>query len=86
MEKLKIQEFKEGTWIESEEVCYPHGGKKRKGRARDSAGKLVAFRAGIADTFFTIPAHRTVEGKRVQGYLSIRDEVLCFNAYGRPRA
>ena len=68
----RIQEYDQGTWIQGEEICYPYGDKRRRGRARHKdTGKLVAFRAGIPDTFFTIPC-------RGGGYLYFEDEVLMY--------
>ena len=65
--------FARGTWIDSEEVCYPGGGMHRNGRAIMPDGTLRAFRAGIPDTYFTIPAVTRVKGKRVKGWLQLAD-------------
>lgn len=72
------------TWIEPEERAGPNNAMRRKGRAwlRVDDGKvLVAFRAAVADTFFTCPAFIVRKGKRVKGYLTAEDGVLFFNAY-----
>jgi len=67
-------EFLDKTWLEGEEFCYPSGGMKRRAYARCADGKNRLFKAGIADTFFTIPA----TGRGVKGFLSIDDNSLKF--------
>lgn len=62
-----------GTWLHSEDEAYPHGGQTRKGLAVWPDGKLRRVWAGIADTFFTIPAHGRWRGLYVAGYLSVDD-------------
>ena len=76
------QEFANGTWIESEEVCYPDGAPRRHGRAMCEDGKVRAIRAGIADTWFSIPARVKVHGKTVTGFVTAHDVtgILCFYA------
>lgn len=59
-----------GTWIEAEEACYPSGRQMRRGRALFADGKVRAFRAGIPDTYFTIPAHARIGGKYVAGFVT----------------
>jgi len=45
-----------GTWMEAEEMTYPHGHMVRRARVINTeTGKLVVVRCGIADTFFSIP-------------------------------
>ena len=45
-----------GTWIESEEMAYPSGAKKRRCMARElSTGKLKLVYCRIPDTYFSIP-------------------------------
>ena len=62
------------TWIEPEEKAYsPRGSMLRKGRAIWPDGKVRAFRAGIPDTFFSIPACGRLRGRYVSGFLT-RDD------------
>ena len=74
----KMVEYKEGTWIDNEAVCYPSGNEIRKFRAI-CGGKFVNGKCGIADTFFTIPAKIVEKRKTVRGYLTVNEEVLIFN-------
>lgn len=68
----KVIECERDTWIEDECVCYLRGGKCRKGRARHrDTGELVAFRAGLPDTYFSVPC-------RGGGYVYSEDEVLMY--------
>ena len=78
-------DYGSGTWVEAEEACYPNGGQTRRGRAIYPDGKLRAVRAGISDTFSTIPAHGRIHGKYVAGYLSIDTDssVLTFHIVER---
>lgn len=83
------QTFERGTWLDPEELAYnvPLRSSRRRFRAIDRAsGQLVEGRAGVADTFFSIPA---MIGKR-RGILFIGgiqqpnlDGVLTF---GVPKA
>lgn len=59
-----------GTWLEPEERCYPSGAMLRRGRAVMPDGAVRAVRAGIADTYFSIPAYARIAGKYVRGYLT----------------
>lgn len=69
-----------GTWIEPEEYCYPNGGFHRRARVvvRQNPhnpislpyGEYRIVRAGIPDTFFSIPARLRIKGKTVKGFLS----------------
>jgi hypothetical protein len=72
------QTFGGGTWIEGEEFCYPKGGMTRFALACCPDGVNRCFRAGIADTFFSVPASGAIKGKRVKGFLSLVDNVLTF--------
>lgn len=47
--------YANGTWIEPEERSYPGGGMHRRARVMFN-GKLRMARAGIPDTYFSIPA------------------------------
>lgn len=40
------------------------------GRALCPDGKVRAFRGGVADTFFSIPARVSAKGKTVSGYVT----------------
>lgn len=59
-----------GTWLQGESFAYPSGGQTRKGRAVFPDGTVRAVRAGIADTYFSIPAHGRIAGRYVAGYLT----------------
>jgi len=59
-----------GTWIEPEDVAYDRG-QVRRGRAVFPDGKVRAFRAGVADTYFSIPAHARVRGIYIAGYVTV---------------
>jgi len=72
-------EFPDGTWLEGEEFCYPSGGMTRRAYARCGDGKLRLFKAGIADTFFSIPA----TGQGVKGFLSSDETGLKFTEVPR---
>lgn len=61
------------TWIEREEACSPSGAQLRKGRAYFPDGVIRAFRAGIPDTWFSIPAHARVRGVYLAGYVTTID-------------
>lgn len=67
-------EFPDGTWLEGEEFCYPSGGMKRRAYARCEDGEKRLFRAGIPDTFFSIPAR----GNGMKGFLSSDETGLKF--------
>lgn len=62
------------TQLQGEEAAYPNGAQCRKGKAIFPNGEIRTVYAGIPDTFFTIPAHTIVKGKRVKGYLSLDNE------------
>lgn len=68
-----------GTWIDPEEKAYPNGAMHRKGKALFDE-KLISFKAGIPDTFFSIPAKTIIEGKTVNGWISCDDNILVFHA------
>jgi hypothetical protein len=63
----------DGTWLEPEEFCYPHGGFTRRAYAQFPDGKLRLVRCSITDTFFSIPGFARINGKRVRGFLSSND-------------
>lgn len=70
----------DGTWLEPEAFCYPHGGMTRRARVHTFAGLRVVV-CGIPDTFFSIPARMRVCGKTLRGFISSGDYGLHFNAY-----
>ena len=84
--------MRDTTWIEPEERAYSHRGRQvRKGYARFPDGVVRAFRAGIPDTFFSIPAHARVKGRYIAGFVSIeRNEhgmnEQIFTPTGKSRA
>ena len=72
------------TWIESEERCYPNGAVVRRARVRIRAnsydplaiparlvGQYRIVRAGLPDTFFSIPARLRVAGRTIRGFVSV---------------
>jgi hypothetical protein len=71
------------TWLQAEEFAYPNGGQTRKGKALCADGQLRAVRAGIPDTFFSIPAHARIKGRYTAGYLTIDEAGLKFTAYAK---
>lgn len=59
------------TWLDPEEMAYHGGGQVRRGRAwSDELDREVSVRAGLPDTFFSIPAHIYVRGKYVAGFVT----------------
>lgn len=62
------------TWLEPEAYCYPSGAQLRRARCKMPDGSLRVVRCGIPDTFFSIPAHVTIKGKYVRGWVSSNDE------------
>lgn len=79
--KARRLTYDAGTWIESEEASYPGGGMHRRGVALFSDGKSRRVRAGIPDTFFSIPAHARINGRYTSGFLTCDEGVLRFNEY-----
>jgi hypothetical protein len=74
-----VTEYAKGTWIEPEEVAYPSGGMKRHAKVIDEHDNLLKFAfAGIADTFFTIPAYIMENRKRIKGFIHIQENALYF--------
>ena len=72
------------TWIEPEERAYTsRGSQLRRGRALFPDGRIRAFRAGIPDTYFSIPAHARIRGKYTPGFITSADGGLKFNYYKR---
>lgn len=69
MYRITVNTGARGTWLQSEEACYPSGGQLRHGAAIFPDGKRRAVRAGVADTMYTIPAHARVNGKYTAGHV-----------------
>jgi len=71
------------TWIEAESFAYNGG--TRRAFVRVGDGTLRIVRAGIPDTFFSIPAtyRRRLNGKRatVRGFVSSGEEEFRFTEY-----
>ena len=65
--------FAHDTWIDPEERCYPHGGFHRRARCLWRGGHRLV-RAGLPDTFFTIPARLRHRGQTVRGFLSVGED------------
>lgn len=96
------QTFAYNTWLDPEEKAYssPSGkpsGSHRKFKAiatfPGSVGKLVGGTAGVADSFFTIPAIARVGRHKVSGYLTVgrrvasdAEDTLLFVVGARARA
>ena len=57
------------TWIESETFCKDYGQFTRRGLVRYKGG-VVAVKASIPDTFFSIPATTNTE----HGYVTSKEE------------
>lgn len=70
--------FPDGTWLEAESFAYPNGGFTRKAYAVMPGGEKRVVQVSIADTFFSIPARAVVKGKRVKGFVSVKDESLVM--------
>jgi hypothetical protein len=60
----------DGTWLEPEELCYPHGGMTRRAYVVFPDGVKRVVRCGIPDTLFSIPATVRIKGKTVSGYVT----------------
>ena len=65
------------TWLEPEELCYPHGGMTRRAKAICEDGKLRVVKCGIPDTFFSIPAKLGA----AKGFVSSEESGFHFTAY-----
>lgn len=59
------------TYIQPEKYAYPRGGQTRQGRAFYPDGRLRRVWGGIADTYFTIPAHGRIGSRYVRGFLTL---------------
>lgn len=86
--------------LEREDVCYPHGRMVRRATVLLVAnrhnpialpyGRMIHVRAGIADSFFTVPARWRYRGATVRGFLSESEvgdvRVLTFTPEAGPGA
>jgi len=60
------------TWLESETLCYPKGGKTRRAYAINvETGKHQLVWCGIPDTYFSIPA-------KGGGWVGCEDNVVTY--------
>lgn len=66
----RYTQLSRGTWLQDEEYAYPNGGQTRRGQAVYPDGQVRMVYAGIADTFFSIPAHGRIRGRYVAGYIT----------------
>lgn len=64
-----VSRLARGTWLEPESIAYDRG-QVRRGRAIMPDGTLRAVYAGLADTYFSIPAHARIAGRYAAGYLT----------------
>ena len=74
------------TYIGPEERAYNtysggHSRSGRKGRARYPDGQIRSVTLGVADTFFSIPAHGQVKGRYVSGCVTHSE---CDSEYDGP--
>lgn len=68
-----------GTWLEPEELCYPHGKMTRKAYALFPDGEKRLVTCGIPDTYFSIPAKPVkVNGAVVRGYVGSDEDGIKF--------
>lgn len=79
------------TWIDREERAYntysgAHTGSGRKGLVRWEDGALRTVTLGVADTFFSVPAHGYIRGRYVSGYVSVGEEEFEFRVYAKYNA
>lgn len=70
-----------GTWLEGEEFAYPNDTFTRRCFARCADGQNRVVKCKCADTFFSIPAVVTIEGKHVEGFVTSEDGTFIFNTY-----
>lgn len=61
------------TWLQDESAAYPNGGQTRMGRAIADDNISVRVWVGIADTYWTAPAHTTRHGKYVAGWVVLQE-------------
>lgn len=71
------------TRLDPEDYAYntysgAHSRSNRHGRAIYPDGQVRAVTAGVADSFWTIPAHGRIGGKYVSGHLTVSDQFSCM--------
>lgn len=66
------------SWIEPEEFAYPNGGQTRKCHVMFPDGKMRIAFCGIPDTYFSIPAHCSIKGKYIAGFIFSGDKAFEF--------
>jgi hypothetical protein len=76
------------TFVMSEELAYNtyaggHSRSNRRGRVMFADGKIRTVTLGVADTFFSIPAHARVNGKYVSGFVTSDEGGFKFNEVAR---
>ena len=71
--------YANGTWLEPESLCYPHGKMTRKAYALFPDGEKRLVTCGIPDTYFSIPAKPVkVNGAVVHGYVGSDEDGIKF--------
>ena len=75
----------ETTWIDPEEKAYntrngSHWRSGRRARALCADGVVRTIVVGIPDTYFSIPGHTNVKGRRVVGYVYLDNGVVHFSS------
>ena len=68
-----------GTWLEPEELCYPHEGMTRKAYAMFPDGIKRVVICGMPDTYCSIPAKPVmVKGVKLRGYIGSDENGIKF--------
>lgn len=78
--------YPDGTWMEPEELAYPHGGFTRRAYVTYPDGINRIVRVSIPDTYFTIPARGRIAGKYSLGFVTAKGQTaegLKFIPYDR---
>ena len=80
---MRVNEMKNGTWIQPEQCAYGSRGGTYGRRAKVVCpdGRLRIVRCTIADTFFSIPALLTMGGKIHRGFVYSEDNTLKLHIY-----
>lgn len=77
-----VRVYANGTWLESEEFCYPHGVMKRRAYALFPDGTKHIVWCGIADTYFSVPAKPVrVNGLTIRGYIGADENGIVFHPH-----
>lgn len=71
------------TWLADESLAYNtyaggHSRSNRRGAAIYPDGQVRKVTAGVADTYFTVPAHGYVRGRYVSGFLTVEEDEYHF--------